>query len=195
MKPFSEVGDLVRPLLYQVDINEGGTSTYRDIPLRDCPSDDTYTDLRAKSTLLCADFEQADADEGDSELDLGVIRGAPGHLDSSYLIFTLVTVTKAALEREFFEEHRVVAFASQYSLSGESTELGMTSMKQISASKLSVYADRVLLAPISRDTVTWQSDSPALWEPDQEQSYPEVARVVNSEAFFSDVYKRFTTRE
>ena len=109
LKPFKEIDDLVRPMLYQVQITEEGKKTKKDIPLIDCSSDETYRDLEEKSTLLCADFEE---NEGESEPEIGVVKGIPGHADSSYLVFSLVTASSATLDREFFEEHRVVAFAS-----------------------------------------------------------------------------------
>ena len=53
------------------------------------------------------------------------VKGIPGHSDSSYLVFSLITVSSASLEREFFEDHRVVAFASQYALDSDKSQLSI----------------------------------------------------------------------
>ena len=116
LRPFSEVQDILWPLLYLVVNTKDGKKTIRDIPLDACTSDDdSYSDLASKSSLLCPKMQELK----DDKLALGILAGEPGQPESSYLVFTVMTVPGANLSRDFLEQNRVVAFASHYHLNDE----------------------------------------------------------------------------
>ena len=172
----------------------GNLDTVTTIPLKTCSGDDP------SDADLCPQFpsteeetteeettEEVTTEEnyGESQKDIGNLRGEAGKANSAYLVFGIRMVEGANINYNNLKQIRIVAFASSGIVNDFewATDNPITTVqKRIATARISSAVELNYLATISRNTVTLKSDD--LFLNSIETTYADISNASPIDSYF-----------